>query len=525
MKDGANMATATAITMDRAVVVRRPKPAALSSSAVQMIIHDAALAASLANLTLLGAWRKILYLPPALAPLWSWRDVVAIVLNTALLFIPYWCLVRGFRKLEDRFAVLRLALFILPLYGIVNVGRQSNATVAGLFTRPSDVTLLAIILSLAAVIAIAHWDRRVVQTLERIAFISVILLPIFLVQAAFAIARQPDEPRLAGFLPATPAHRVVWIIFDEFDGNTVLRRRPAGLELPNVDSLAATSTNALNTQEAGTDTDVAMTSLISGKHVFGVGTWSANKLYLKLKPGTEYDNPFASDSLFKDVRAMGINAGVVGWYLPYCRVFAPALADCYMESMETRVSGEQPHLSTSIRGQLRTLSPFESRQRHILRYNGILQHAESMASDSRLGLVLLHLPVPHAPGIYDAKTGKLTPFRFGGKWYYDNIVLADRTLGAIRSAMEKAGVWNDTTVLVSSDHAARQYVMPGAHSTWVPFLLKMPGQTQSLQVGRPIDVLITRELIEQILSGKILNADDAGRWLANSKPVPAPPAD
>ncbi|HEU0178271.1 MAG TPA: sulfatase-like hydrolase/transferase [Blastocatellia bacterium] len=80
----------------------------------------------------------------------------------------------------------------------------------------------------------------------------------------------------------------------------------------------------------------------------------------------------------------------------------------------------------------------------------ISQESAAAAADANLSLAMIHFPAPHLPFLYDRRKDDFS--LEDGYSYYDNLELVDRTLGELRRAMEAARVWDDTIVLVSSDH-------------------------------------------------------------------------
>ena len=90
--------------------------------------------------------------------------------------------------------------------------------------------------------------------------------------------------------------------------------------------------------------------------------------------------------------------------------------------------------------------------------------------------------------------------------------------------MEKAGNWEDSTVLLTADHPLRvedKAIWPeglsaikdlSQHSE-VPYLLKMPGQTRGIAYNRGMQEVVTKELLLAILSKQIATAEQAAAWL------------
>ena len=57
---------------------------------------------------------------------------------------------------------------------------------------------------------------------------------------------------------------------------------------------------------------------------------------------------------------------------------------------------------------------------------------------------------PHQPWMYNRVRGEYSWMGDGN--YLANLSLADRTLGGLHREMESSGPWNNTHVLISSDH-------------------------------------------------------------------------
>ena len=205
-------------------------------------------------------------------------------------------------------------------------------------------------------------------------------------------------------------------------------------------------------------------------------------------------------------------------------MLAPVLSDCYWEPIDTRVRGFEPSLSTSLVTVIHSLWPLEDRQRHVLRYHRLLRESIEDATDPTLSLVLLHLPVPHEPAIYDRSSGRLTIFNFRKDWYLDNLTLGDHVLGDLRRAMEQAGVWDRTTVLVTSDHALRFYAgWNELSSPRIPYMVKLADQKRGIEYHNRFHTLLTRELIQACLLGQLRTPDELLAWLdQRSKPAPPP---
>jgi arylsulfatase A-like enzyme len=273
--------------------------------------------------------------------------------------------------------------------------------------------------------------------------------------------------------------------------------------MPEFDRLRAQALTATNAFSPAQDTSVSVPSLLTG-------TQFHTSLY-----GVD-----ARSTIFSDVRGRGGNAAVAGWYLPYCRVFAQDLSACswYDNGNILNITGEG--LGENVGNQLRSLfetslfSPFGQSLtlKHAVRMvTDIRRDAVKIAADPSFDLVFLHFPVPHAPHPYDRGKGTFTRANSGFEGYADSLALADVLLGEVRSAMGEG--WDSATVLVTSDHPYRQSrLFDGKDDPRVPFLLKLPGQNNSLVYEHPLHTLVTRTLLNAILRGEVATAGEAAGW-------------
>jgi hypothetical protein len=237
-------------------------------------------------------------------------------------------------------------------------------------------------------------------------------------------------------------------------------------------------------------------------------------------------------NVFDSARDLGLNTALVGWFHPYGRLLNQSLTRCYWTpgwlhaGIEER-SNPQPlvdamwdrlHLQFAdlpVIGHLPGLFPgIYQRQEKIERFSWLRHRALEMVSDPTIGLVFIHLPIPHPPAIYSRTSGTFTPQ--GRIGYLDSVALVDRTLGELRRTMERSGLWERTAVLVSADHGWRTHLWRGdaewtsdeeaashQNTSGVPFVVKLPGQTSGVVYSKPFNTILTRRLITVILNGQL----------------------
>jgi hypothetical protein len=217
---------------------------------------------------------------------------------------------------------------------------------------------------------------------------------------------------------------------------------------------------------------------------------------------------------------------VVGWYLPYSRVLAPVTVDSWWFDKVTSDAAIGDRLPEVLLNAPRTLvetsllSPFGQSllvQRHARMYNEFMAKAHQLLSEDRVGLQLLHVPVPHTPYFYDRQTRQESLANSMVAGYWDALALVDRVVGEFRTQMQQSGEWDNSVVLISSDHYYRTAMRLDGHmDRRVPFLLKMPGQRHTFSFEKPFNTQLSHNLLLDILRGKLRTDGEAMNWLEES---------
>lgn len=369
--------------------------------------------------------------------------------------------------------------------------------------------------------------------MRRILLWSWPVLALVLFQAARqTLVRYPagsyGDRALAAPLPgASEGVRVVWIIFDELSQEIAFGNRPPGLLLPNLDRLKSTSFFATAAYAPGESTLFSMPSLIVGEQAVEATPRGPDSLYLRTRSQSKAMPWSAFPNVFDDARELGFNTALAGWYHPYGRLLTRSLTRCFWTpqwldpGIEERFARPAVAVSMWDRARLQLaalpgaghfpgLFPTRELEERIKLFSLLLDRALEWSADPSIGLLLLHLPVPHPPSIFSAAEGTLTSK--GRMGYLDNLVLADRVMGRLQRTLEQTGLWDRSAVLVSADHgwrtgfwrsgpgwtAAEEAASHGDTSR-VPFLLKLPGQTSGTAYDKPLPTIVTRRLISEIL--------------------------
>lgn len=333
--------------------------------------------------------------------------------------------------------------------------------------------------------------------------------------------------------PSTPVSadqtRIVWLLLDELSYDQLFDHRQPDLSLPAFDALRAESISFSQIRPAGFFTDQIIPALLTGKPVDDIRSSLDGWLYTRTDAQARWQRFDPGQTLFADAQKLGWSTRIVGWYNPYCRLFATTVDYCQWMPESVLFPG---HMSTENSIGRNALAPLGNKfgagrnttlpEEHIDAYRHLAADAQRAAADPSTRFVFLHLPVPHPPGIYNRKNHRLQP---GGS-YIDNLALADLTLQSIRAAIATSPRAGHTILIVSSDHSYRvplwrnnQYwtredeAIFHDHFDQRPTLfVHFPGQQNAFEHRAPFNEMETHALIEQLLQGKIRDTGALEAW-------------
>lgn len=328
-----------------------------------------------------------------------------------------------------------------------------------------------------------------------------------------------DRP-FAARLPRRPGPRVLWVIFDEWDKRLSFDARSPELAMPQVDRLRKESLFAENALPPAGMTVMSMPALLAGHRV---------KSERRVGPDTllvTYDNgktmPFgARPNIFSQVRDSGLNAAVIGWFLPYCRVFDPYVTDCWWQEADFRWNSYGTTFLQAVVNQPRSLfetqrfSPFGQSLptlMHVRTFEETFARSKRVASDNDVQFALFHFDIPHPPFFYNASTKRMT----NDSWsdYTNGLALLDQAVGELREDMERSGAWNNTTLLISTDHFYRgSALVNGKRDQRIPFLLHFPGQSAGATYTHSFNTVVSHDLILALLHSEVTDAASVQSWL------------
>jgi hypothetical protein len=334
--------------------------------------------------------------------------------------------------------------------------------------------------------------------------------------------------------------RIIWIVFDELSYRQVYGHRYAGLKLPAFDQFATEATVFTHTIPAGIYTNIVLPSLITGLPLDSVHSPAAGRPISMHNASTqEWQQLDPHRTVFQDALNAGYSTAVAGWYIPYCRILPEVLDHCFW-NRQARVQGglmadqsilwnaEQPflHYPLALAAQLHMATPDTSDiALHQEAYSELLAAGDKLLDDPSVSFLLLHMPIPHPEGIFNRHTRS---FVTAHSSYLDNLALCDLYLAHVRQKLERLGAWDNTTLVLMGDHSWRVQLLWAHSPGWTPeeqiasdgaqfddrpaYIVKLPHQTTPAQIEFPFAALRTRELFDNLLTGRITTPQQLAKW-------------
>lgn len=475
-----------------------------------IMIKEVIIALSFANICLVEIWctffYRNLYLHKYLPGINSY---LALMIAELILALIFWFGYKLVRRLNNLFVLKAVKVFfcLLVLRFLFVVGVQFGKI---------DSSILRILLVVLIIILLLQ--KKAIKSVVTIVLIMVPFVVVIFGQSIFAIIEGPKDNRLSqakktlpSIIQKAPSPRVVWIIFDQLDKRVAFVDRPNSIKLPEFDHLCREAFFAKNAYPPAYHTEKSLPALLTGKIVEETSISSINELMIQYKGTTEKVKWSDQSTIFTKARDLQTNTALLGWFHPYPRIIGDQLVFCWWSSLRPNLISDNDNVFGNIGVQLKNafLSTMCNYENHKNNHRTMLEFAKEKVIDSQFGLVFIHFPVPHGPYIHNRPWWYSNP---GG--YLGNLELADQTLGEIRRVMEREQVWDDTTVLVTADHWWRKSKRFDKKTDYrIPFILKLPGQTQTAFYEPSFNTVMTHDLILAILRKEVSTPENLVKWL------------
>lgn len=500
---------------------------------------DALVAYSISNLFFLRSWHELIFADPERAFYLKTTEPVSLganLLNVFLLGTLILTVLLIYRRTKRKpLQKLIVFFFFLSIFFPLNSLRLlvTDISITNIVNFIGFYGLIFLILALITAILFLI-IRRHESVLSFVSIIYIIFAPfLFLtvVQAVYGIlTTSPPETSRVEKLDSNESkveNRVVWFIFDELDQRMTFEERPDGFKASELDSIKEKSFYATEAYAPGLETVISMPSFIIGEKIEKTKPKATDELKLISKESESFMWS-EKENIFDKIKDMGGKSALTGVFLPYCRVIEDSLDLCSWQPFGTvEHKGELGLFKIMSHQFLSSLSssPFNQRQHAIEVHKSIYNDAKKLVSDPSLKLVLVHWSIPHYPFIYDRKNEDFSNFNYDmNKGYYDNLALVDRTLKDMRKIMEEAGTWDNTHLIISSDHPWRMNLFPTYDEVYdkrIPFLVKTANKesatNKKLTHQRPFNTVLTHNLILELLEEDISTNRDISNWLEEKK--------
>ncbi len=469
-------------------------------------------------------------------------DIFGLLIAVAVLSCIYFLLFRSV-ILVKKIWLARLLRIVLLLLGLAALGAPSSEAIS--FFDPnikSFVNLPMPLVVLTLCVAMAYRDRfsltAILINFRRAAFFAA-PFALLLCGLAVSFVLRP-EPSFAQEIerPATKdsdsrvKNRVIWIIYDEF-GRAPFVDRPKDVKMPAFDRLMSESFVAENAYPPNKYTRDSIPALLTGMTLKAAKPIAADDV--KLSPANGEPSVLLSktENVVTDTKRLGGNVAIAGWYHPYTRLFSKELTAGYFRTFDhSKCQGafgcaaqiafysliNVPFIARGLKLAI-GVEPDPVTTKDQLSMNPYLQAAaRGLAINADIDLCYFHFSIPHRPFI--TKTNE--PARRG---YYDSLEAVDTSFGELRTALEDAGLWDSTAIIVSADHWWREKDLgdfaqlpesdrqAALNDTHVPFIVKLPNQTNGQVYSPAFNTVVTRYLINAIMSGEVNTLAELSGWL------------
>jgi|GEM_PF-6163227 len=384
---------------------------------------------------------------------------------------------------------------------------------------------------ISGTLALAFWFIFHRSSFIRVACKGLLIIaPLFLVLWASIFTKVLYLPKKTANLElASPTKKRLFVVlFDEWDSALT-----QAAFLPNIQDFASHSFIAKNAYPAGTDTAYSITSMTTGARIGGVtcrnGKWELHPL-----DGKSFFWNQSGNSLFSDLSERGLTQAAVGGLLgDYQRIFTSYLthfdfehepiSQMYFEELKKTASLFIPSLKHGLFSQLAKGCAIQHYKREVA---SLIRFAQ----DPNINFCFAHLQGAHHPSCYDRKKEDFKLFQKHFS-YFDSLALIDKTIGYLKQKLQEAGLWDDTTIILTSDHwwriyAAKAQQIPLLDSEWayreeidhrVPFIIKLAGEDRRFEFEEECSNSILRKLVNAFFDGQIVNNEELALFFSSQK--------
>ena len=475
----------------------------------------AAVALSLSNLCYLLVWDALFHDPfrdyLSVTP-YGRSDFIAAILGVGLGAAVLYFIIGGL-CLNRLWGVRCLAMLTIALVVCIPLNFVRRVTGLSYEFYSNLPIIVAAILLIGMILIFRVWF--VAATFWLLAILSPYACITLFSAAYHASFPSKEEPRrkidLAGGAQRQgPLHRVVWIVFDEWDQTATFDNRPKGLKLPNIDAFMSRSVVAIHALPPSGSTMLSMPAMLTGHLVSAARTPSDSTLLLKYFGEDKWRDFRSCDNVISDLLKADYTVEVLGWHHPYQRIL-PTSPNLEAHSWGQPIS-QGFRRKSIMEGMLAQLEfiVYPQYGRIVSRdmYQELHARALNAVGNPHTNLTFLHYGIPHLPGIYDPAERQLSPsLTTTNVGYCNNLSLVDRTLGELVRSVEAAGLSESTSFVITSDHWWRTSPWEKGEASWrIPLLIQLPGSAGTEVVDTRICTVSISRIVSRLVRGELQTA-------------------
>ncbi|NQT39756.1 MAG: sulfatase-like hydrolase/transferase [Planctomycetes bacterium] len=314
------------------------------------------------------------------------------------------------------------------------------------------------------------------------------------------------------------AHPVLFVVFDGWSWE---QSTEDGRFLPNLEHANRLATNAVCFQHALSPATKTTYSLLELMYQTDLASEDAGN-DSPWQPDDPHHLTRGKRSLFEQANEAGYNAAFIGFYIPHRRIHGDILDYCFSpshwpkgdsfgEKMLMFVAHNFQYLRDPISQSLvRDLEPrIYSRFWHELNREIESEVAWFVAESPTNSLLFVHWGIPHRPfvfnadGTYYGHTGGDSRGPNDAAGYLRQLGYVDEVLGRLVAQLRSEGRYDDTLLIVTSDHGWR----PDEDLRRVPLIVKLPGQKVGHVVTQPFCNNRLGPIIRQAMVSEVTTED------------------
>ncbi len=272
-------------------------------------------------------------------------------------------------------------------------------------------------------------------------------------------------------------------------------------ELPALVEFSKTSTIYHRARSCGDFTSTSLPGLMLQEEVTDPLVMETG-VYWRLAGGSNEPPRLPGDFLNRMTRPFQLAGGravYIGYYLPYATIM-PGIWDgvhspcfygvvpsggtsawkaaLYRQWVGYLTASKDP--LAGMAKQFNAYTPMLDRYHRQLTW-GVLEAGTAFIREalSPGDLVIIHLTVPHPPIVFNAEGGASSYGREDPEGYEEQLRYADRLFGELTDVLHAAGRWDDSWVVMLSDHGShfKDWSQNPEGKRHVPLMVKAPGQT------------------------------------------------